>query len=570
MKRRHFLSAGLMGLPAWMLPVDVRAGSLRVIRHGTDDDFTETRKRLSAEAQFGRKKGVNGKKGIAVSSHPLVSHEAVKILEAGGNAADAALAASMVQAVVEPHMTTLTGVFSMLYHDAAKGKTTHVNGSCNAPLATKREDFPLAKITALAGTAKGALVPGFWGGFETAHKQFGRLPIKKLTQSAIRYAREGFEVNPFLWGEIFEAADKIAASDDGREIYFRDKGLIRPGELLVQRKLADVITRLSEEESRYFYHGEFARNYCKTVQAAGGIVTEEDFARYEAMIQEPVEGTFRGYTIKASPAPDYGGELLVEMFQLAELFDFSKYGPICRSYESTLKAMQIIGEVISTHYREHLAYKVTPLETRLSKSFTAERFARLKGKPMTILDPPPKPGSNHLTVVDKDGNVATVLHSVMSMPWSNTLFTDGVSICAAVLHYASGVPDPGQRIQARIGPNIFFKDGKPLLASGSPSVSLLDNIFQNTINILDFGMVPEESVHLPRFGGYSLNKPGSLLIENDYDPDIIKGIEKLGINFDKVRPWQFHMGSFEGVYIDPAGTRHACGDPRRAGQAKVQ
>jgi gamma-glutamyltranspeptidase len=97
----------------------------------------------------------------------------------------------------------------------------------------------------------------------------------------------------------------------------------------------------------------------------------------------------------------------------------------------------------------------------------------------------------------------------------------------------------------------------------------MENLFQNTINILDFGMLPEESVHLPRFGGYSIDNPGRMLIEGDYDKNIIEGMEKLGVKFDKVRPWQWHMGAYEGIFIDPT-TRvaHACGDPRRAGQAK--
>jgi gamma-glutamyltranspeptidase/glutathione hydrolase len=146
---------------------------------------------------------------------------------------------------------------------------------------------------------------------------------------------------------------------------------------------------------------------------------------------------------------------------------------------------------LTKNYIERITGTLTPTEKRLSKAYAAERFSKLTGKPINLMDPPPKPGSSHLTVVDEEGNIATVLHSVMSFTWSNTLFVDGVSICGAFLHYASGVPEPGQRIFSRIGPNIFFKDGKPVLASGSPSISLMENIFQNTINILDFGLLPE-------------------------------------------------------------------------------
>jgi gamma-glutamyltranspeptidase / glutathione hydrolase len=569
MKRRDFLGNSLLSIPAFTAPGWVENdASLRL--ENPPDDWVKERQRLIAEANFGRKKGVSSSKGAAISSNPLVSQEAINTLKNGGNAADAALAASIVQSVVEPHMTTLTGVFSMLYYDAATGETTYVNGSCNAPLATKKENINLAQIMQIAKTPMSVLVPGFWGGFEESHKQFATMPIKKLMGNAIRYANEGFECYPFLWAEIFDAADWIAASRDGKEIYYRDNALLRPGDLIVQKKLGSVLQRLSEEGSRYFYHGEFARNFCKVVKEAGGIVTEEDFARYKAMVQEPAKGSYRDYTIQAAPSPDFGGEVIIEMLQMAEYYDFKKNGVIAHSYESTLKSMQILGEVLTNGMIERLTGKVTPIEKSLSKSYAEERFNKLNGKPRSLYDAPPKPGSNHLTVADGKGNVATVLHSVMSLPWMNTLYVDGVSICAPILHYSSGIPAPGDRINARIGPHIFYKNGKPVLAAGSPSVSLMENLFQNSINILDFGMLPEESVHLPRFGGYSIDNPGKMLIEGDYDKSIITGMEKLGVKFDKVRPWQWHMGAYEGIYIDPkTGIAHACGDPRRAGQAKA-
>ena len=571
MKRRKFLASSLalpatLGLPSTFL----LAASQDPKMASSQDDFAERRKRLLNEAHFGKKSGVSSKKGIAISSNPLVSQEAIDILKAGGNAADAAIAASLVQSVVEPHMTTLTGVFSMMYYNARTGKTSYVNGSCNSPLATKKEEFSPINLASHIKTGKSVLVPGFWGGIEESHKQFGTKPIKELIANAIRFATEGFEVYPFLWGEIFESADNLAASADGREIFFKGKDLIKPGELLFQKKLGNVLTRLAEEGSSYFYKGEFARNFCQVVQKAGGIVTEEDFALWKPLVQDCAKGTYREYTIEAAPSPDFGGEVIIEFMQMAENFDFKKHGPISKSYDSTLKSMQIIGEVLTKNYIERITGTLTPSEKRLSKAYAAERFSKLTGKPINLMDPPPKPGSSHLTVVDEEGNIATVLHSVMSFPWSNTLFVDGVSICGAFLHYASGVPEPGQRIFSRIGPNIFFKDGKPVLASGSPSVSLMENIFQNTINILDFGMLPEESVHLPRFGSNSITLPGALLVENDFDTEIVANMENLGVVFEKVRPWQWHLGSFEGVFIDQTtGTMHACADPRRAGQAKA-
>jgi gamma-glutamyltranspeptidase / glutathione hydrolase len=574
MKRRHFIGNSLLGAAAISTSGYAANNSETTI---PPDNWVKRRKKLVSEAYFGRKKGVSSSKGVAISSNPLVSQEAIDVLKAGGNAADAILAASIVQSVVEPHMTTLTGVFSMLYYDAKTGKTKYVNGSCNAPLAHKKAEFKMADLPKIVKTANGALVPGFWGGFEKSHQVFGTMPLKKLMANAVRYAKEGFEAYPFLYGEIFDSADWISASEDGREIYFPKGNLIQPNELVIQRKLGDVLTRLQEEGSRYFYHGDFAKNYCKVVQDAGGIVTVADFERYEAMVQDPVKGSYRGYEILASPSPDMGGEVIIEMMQLAELYDWKKNGPIHQSYDSTLKAMQIAGEVLNKGMFESLMGKQPPLEKRLSKKYAEERFAKLNGKPAALEDlykaeaPKIIPGSNHLTVIDAQGNVATVLHSVMALPWNNTLYVDGVSIASPIYHYAMGVPNGGERINARIGPHMFMKNGKPILAGGSPSVSLMENVLQTSINILDFGLPVEEAVHLPRFGGSSIKDPSKKLIERGYNPDVIKNIEKLGVSFDLVRQWQWHMGSYEGVYIDPVtNLRSACGDPRRASQAKAE
>ena len=133
----------------------------------TDDE----RRALIAEAHFGPKTPAASQAGMAICSHPLATREAVKILRDGGNACDAALAASVAQTVVEPHMTGITGVLSMLHYDAATGETTYVNGGANAPLA------PLPGFSpADLATGRGPGVPGFWGGFEAALARHGSLP----------------------------------------------------------------------------------------------------------------------------------------------------------------------------------------------------------------------------------------------------------------------------------------------------------------------------------------------------------------------------------------------------------
>jgi len=184
--------------------------------------------------------------------------------------------------------------------------------------------------------------------------------------------------------------------------------------------------------------------------------------------------------------------------------------------------MQIVGRVYADAVGGRFDGTLPEVERAISKEFAEERFAGLEGRPAGPNDRfgaasilPPPPGSNHVTVVDGAGNVATVLHSVMSMPFRTGIYVDGVYACASGVHLGSGPVEPGGRAHARICPNMFTRGGVPGLASGSPSVSLTENIVQNSVNLLDFGVDLETSVHKPRFGGSSMTVPGALIVEAD-------------------------------------------------------
>ena len=536
--------------------------------HRSDDD---ERLALIAEAHFGPKTPAASQTGMAICSHPLATREAVKILREGGNACDAALAASVAQTVVEPHMTGITGVLSMLYFDAATGETTYVNGGANAPLA------PLTGFSAAdIATGRGPGVPGFWAGFEAALARHGSLPRQRIMEGAITFARDGFETHPFLWGELFVMCHKIGLTEAGRRVFMPDGHIPRPGELLVQSEAADTLERLAEEGNDYYYHGGFAQQYSDVVQKAGGVITPEDFARYEARWQQPAWSTYRGYPIAGSPPPDHGGSLVIEMLNMIELMDLQTLGPPNESAESLYQMSRIHNLVFEEGGKQNDPDShPLPLDVILSKDYAEMRFKLLQmGRSNSASNPPPPPpaGSNHVTAVDAAGNVATILHSCMSLPWSNGLFAAGVTVCASGAHFLRVMPEPGQRATAYVAPNIVFnRQGTPMLASGSPSVGLLANIVQNTTNIVDFGIPIAESVLRPRFGGRSLEVPGSTMVEADVDAAVIDAVRGRGHPVDVMNPWNWHHGAFEGIHIDPdTGVRSACGDPRRCSKAEGQ
>ena len=524
----------------------------------------DERQRLLELANFGLKAPAFGRKGLVICSHPLASRAGVDVLKAGGNAADAALAMSVCQTVVEPHMTGITGVLSMLYFDAATGETTYVNGSAARPAASL-DGFSPADLA----TGRGVAVPGFWAGFEAAHARHGQASREAVMEAAIGYARDGFEIHPFLWGEIFTEYARIGRTPEGREIFSRNNTLPRPGDLLVQKRAADTLTALLEEGNDYFYRGAFAKELVDVVQAAGGVLTLEDMEQYEARWQPPAEGSYRGYRVLGSPPPDHGGSHLIEILNMVELLDLQKLGPPTESAETLFHMARIANQVYLDGFRQHdPATHELPLELILSKDYARIRFELMQMNQTVDAGPAPPPaGSNHVTAVDADGNVSTILHSCMSLPWSNGLFAGGVTIVAAGAHYMRVMPGPGDRISAYVCPNIVFDGERPVLASGSPSVSLLQNILQNTTNILDFGIPIGESVNRPRFGGGSYTSPGKLLVEVDLEEKVRRSAAKRGIAWDVVNPWNWHHGSFEGIFMDSDGRAHACGDPRRNAMA---
>jgi gamma-glutamyltranspeptidase/glutathione hydrolase len=470
---------------------------------------------------------------------------------------------SVTQTVVEPHMTTITGVLSLLYYDADSGRTTYLNGSMNRPLA----DLPGFGVADLS-TGRGVGVPGWWAGFEAALERHGTLPKSDLMRHAIELAYEGFPIHPFLYGEMFTMCASLGLTPEGRSMYMPEGALLGPGETLRQPAAARTLERLRDEGNEYFYRGEFAEKLVETLKEHGGVMTREDLERYEVRWQEPAWGSYHEYSIAASPPPDNGGTHIIEALNVLEILDLQKLGHPTESGES-LYWMSRVSELVKDEGARQTdpATHEVPLALILSKEYAASRVELMKmGVAPAGPAPAAYPGSNHVTAVDKSGNVATILHSCMALPWSNGLFCEGISICAGGGHFLRIMPGPGERATCYVAPTIIFRDGRPVLASGSPSVGLISNILQNTTNLLDFGLDIEDSVHRPRFGNKYL-KPGPM-IEADLNEDVRKDAEKRGQTFEVVNPWNFHCGSFEGIAIDPTtGEASACGDPRRAGQA---
>jgi gamma-glutamyltranspeptidase/glutathione hydrolase len=523
----------------------------------------QTATELARRAAYGPKEPVEARRGMVVTSHPLAVRAGLDVLREGGTAADAALTAAATQLVAEPHMTALTGGLEMLHFDGETGEADYLNGNVAAPLAPL-PGFTGADLT----TGRGVPVPGWWPAFRAAHARFGRLPRARLLRDGIELARDGFEVNPFLFGEMYAHRAELGSHEQGREAFLPDGTLVAPGGTLRQERVARTLERLRDEDLDY-YLGDFARAFSAECRRGGGVITPDDFAAYEARWQAPLRGTYRDVEVVASAPPDDGGCQLIEALNLLELSDLRSWGPA----HSSVETLELLTNVHDEVYYAPPRTAATDVEALLSKEYAARRMARLGAAPPAV--PVPVPGTIHVTVVDEQRNIASVTHSHMASPWVNGLFAEGFQLSGGGSFFQRAMPWPGERAAVYLAPNLVLRDGVPVIASGSPSVSLVACVLQNLVNLLDFDLPIEESVAAPRFG-VRPHEPASgwlpgVTLEHGFAPGVAAEFRRRSAERGRwlrdLGPWHSLTGNFEGV-TSSGDLLRSCADPRRNGAAE--
>ena len=518
-------------------------------------------------ARFGAKPPVEGSDGAVVTSHPLATRAGADALREGGSAVDAALAAAAAQLVVEPHMTSLTGGLSLL-HRAADGEAGYVNGNVAAP-AAPLPGFTGADLT----TGRGVPVPGWWPAFREAHERLGRLPLHRILEPAIAIAEEGFEIGPYLWGELYANRASIGVHAEGREAYFADGALLEPGAALRQPRMARTLRRLAEEGDDY-YLGDFARAVAAEARRGGGVVAASDLAANRAVQSAPLTGGYRGAEVVASAPPDDGGAMLHEALALLEGFDLASMG----AAESSPDTLELLVDVHEEVYYAPPRRSRDEALRRLEPDAVRERAGRLGGRSPGPSAAPPSPGTIHVSVLDAEGNAASLTHSHMASPWVNGLFAEGFQLSGGGSFFQRGMPWPGEKAAVYLAPTIVVRDGAPVVVCGSPSVSLVACVLQGLVRILDFGEPIERAVALPRFG-VRPHEPAAgwlpgVTLEHGFDAGVAREFERRSRARGRwtrgLGPWHSLTGNFEAVTRDAAtGFARSCADPRRNGAAEA-
>lgn len=492
------------------------------------------------------------------TDHPLATAAGVDMLKRGGSATDAYIAASLVQAVLMPTMTSIAGGLGLNWFDAKSGRTTMVAGDFGTP-AAEPGDWDEAG----ADSGRTVCAPGWLNGCTAAWQRWGKLQWRELFEHAIAHARDGFEVFPRLSNVMYANRYWMARYPEAQRIWCPDGRVIAAGETLRQVELARTLEQLQDDsELRWFHTGDFAERYVAAALGDGGRITMEDMAahRDNAKVQNaaPV-GTIRGYEIHAP-----GARLVALALALAEHGDLRALGTPLDNPEVVYRQMRIMEEIWHHGLQGETALGATNISSEDVQPPAPELVERLwrnvVDRPSRPYDPL-NPGTNALSVIDGDGNVAYNAHSCTGRPFGTGLVVGGVVLCRPLRNW-------GQPVRTPLGMSnclLLAKDGQAAYAVSSPTAGHMVAILHETMNFAEFGLDPAQSVFNPRFG-VPLPPSRRAMIEGDFPEGHYDHLKSRGMDFFRVMPFEGEMGSCQIVYRTAEGVGGVA-DPRREGQA---
>ncbi len=514
--------------------------------------------------------------GMAATSHPLSTMTAIQVLQDGGNAMDAAVAACAVQCVVEPESTGIGGDCFMLFAPEGEEEIIAFNGSGRAPAGADPEWYVENGITTIEQhTPHAVTVPGAIDAWQTLIETHGTKSLGELLQPAIRFAKEGYPLSSRV---AYDFAGNVAtlSHDPGTKAVFLPGGKPPPeGTVHRQEKLAATMEVIAEQGRDGFYTGWIAEDIVSHLQELGGHHTMEDFASARGMGEyvTPVKTDYRGHTVYECP-PNGQGIVALEILNILSGYNFSDMDPLSverlhLEIEASRLAYGDRDSVVADPARAQV-----PTDWMLSDEHADElRNTIAMDRAMSEIPPAVLPTHHdtiYLTVVDKDRNTVSFINSLFSGFGSGIMGPkSGVMLqnrgCGFVVE--PGHPnciEPGKRPLHTIIPGMVAKDGKATMPFGVMGGAYQALGHAHVLsNIIDFGMDVQEAIDFPRF--MSAPNTKDVDVETGVPTDVRDGLKRLGHDLiDAARP----IGGGQAIQIDwRAGTLAGGSDPRKDGCA---
>lgn len=448
--------------------------------------------------------------GMVATSQPLAAQAGLAMLQAGGNAIDAAIATVATLCVVEPCSTGIGGDAFALIWSAAEGRLFGLNASGPAPAgltAGMVRDLGHTRFPSLGGLS--VTVPGAVRGWQLALERFGTRGLDTVLARPIDYASSGFPVSPGIAASWRGATELMARLPDSRRVWLPGGRAPRATEMFSNVEFAATLRALAGNGYDAFYSGTIAEQIAAAVRADGGVLTVEDLAAYHAEWVEPLALDYgQGYTFYEIPPNGQGLAALLAL-NIARGFDMRRvaYGS-ADYYHILIEAMKLAFVDAHTYIGDPLQVEV-PVAGLLSARYARERRALIVGERALFPEPgnPPRDGDTvYLTVVDGDGNMVSWIQSLyVGFGSGITAGTTGIQLQnrGANFSLSPGHPNevaPGRRPYHTIIPGFITHDGRPWASFGVMGGFMQpQGHLQVGINLVDFAMNPQAALDAPRF-----------------------------------------------------------------------
>jgi gamma-glutamyltranspeptidase/glutathione hydrolase len=516
-------------------------------------------------------------RNVVSTSHPLAAQAGLRMLLAGGNAVDAAIAAAAAITVTEPVSNGLgSDAFCILWD----GKALHgLNASGRAPAAWTTSYFR-ARYGADAKTPPkrgwdAVTVPGAVAGWVALSRRFGKLPFQDLLQPAIEIAERGYAVPVVVQQKWAAAADELAGQPGFRETFLPRGRAPQVGERFVFAGAARALRAIAASQGEAYYRGEIAAAAVKHAQAHGGAVTLDDFAGYQPEWVEPIGQAYRGYTLHEIPPNGQGIAALIALGILSNFDLASLPADGVASQHLQIEAMKLAFADVYRYVAEPASMEVTPAQM-LDAAYLKSRAALIDPKRAQDFGAgnPVKGGTIYLTAADESGMMVSFIQSNYMGFGSGVVVPEyGLSMQNRGHAFSLDAKSPNavaprKRPFHTIIPAFLTKDGRPVMSYGVMGANMQpQGHMQTLVRLLDYRQNPQAACDAPR---WRYNAGLEINVESAMDPALVQGLLERGHRTEVIRDsyQDFGAGQFIWRLGDPAVEGYvAASDPRRDGQA---
>ncbi len=522
---------------------------------------------------------------MAATSQPLATQIALDILQAGGHAVDAAIAANAALGLMEPTGNGIGGDLFAIVWDAEKRELVGLNASGRAPALMTLEYFREHGIEKIPPYGPLPVsVPGAVDGWFELHGRYGRVPMREILAPAIAYARNGFPVSETI-------AHYLAASVNARVSYpgfadtYMPKGRMPvKGEVFRNPRLADTLETIAEGGRDAFYKGDIARRIDAYMTEQGGLLRYEDLAQHESEWVTPVSTNYRGWDIYELP-PNGQGIAALQILNILEGFDLKSMGFGSAEYIHTfVEAKKLAFEDRAKYYAD-MDFVDVPVGTLISKEYADERRKLISPNRAAMVyaagDAKLKDGDTiYLTVADRDGNMVSLIQSNYRGMGSGMtpgdlgfVLQDRAELFSLEEGHAN-VLEPGKRPFHTIIPAFVMKDGEPLISFGLMGGAMQpQGHAQIIINMLDFGMNLQEAGDAARVNHQKSSQPtgeamtdgGVVHLEREFSGEMRATLESMGHTLGSS---DGGFGGYQAIMWDAGeGVYYGASEVRKDGQA---